>query len=164
MDYSLVFAFTQDRSKVLLIEKQRPTWQKNRLNGIGGKLDLNRDIPSIFDLKATKQTPMRNCARREFFEETGIVLKEGDIIPKAQMLGRVEGKNEGWHVHVYAAFTDLVEDAVTKTDEKVRLVNTQEVLKCLIHPGYQKYYMENVPWLIGLCLDMAPPYMVKAYY
>ena len=37
--YSLGFVFDLPVEKVLLIEKQRPEWQKGKLNGIGGKIE-----------------------------------------------------------------------------------------------------------------------------
>ena len=38
--YVLAFAFTEDKSEIILIEKQKPDWQKGKLNGVGGKVEL----------------------------------------------------------------------------------------------------------------------------
>lgn len=35
------FIFNEDRTKVVLIEKKKDDWQKNRLNGLGGKIEEN---------------------------------------------------------------------------------------------------------------------------
>jgi len=53
--YSCVFVF--GTPGVLLVRKSHPSWQKGRLNGIGGALEPG-------------ETP-EMCARREFLEETG---------------------------------------------------------------------------------------------
>lgn len=47
------------QDNVLLIEKQRPEWQKGRLNGVGGKIE-----PGEADSSAMI---------REFAEETGLM-------------------------------------------------------------------------------------------
>src|SRR5690242_4185314 len=58
--YILGFAFNRDKSKVLLIKKNRPQWQAGFFNGIGGKIE---------DFDASTADAMV----REFREETGIV-------------------------------------------------------------------------------------------
>lgn len=57
-DYVLGFAFYED--KVLLIQKQRPLWQKGLYNGIGGHIEAG-EKPA-------------DAMAREFKEEAGIVL------------------------------------------------------------------------------------------
>ena len=37
-NYVVGFAFTNSRSRVLLLKKEKPPWQKGLLNGIGGKI------------------------------------------------------------------------------------------------------------------------------
>ena len=58
IDYVLGFLFSPDLNDVLLIEKQRPTWQKGLLNGIGGKVE--------------KGEPFEIAMKREFLEESGL--------------------------------------------------------------------------------------------
>ena len=55
--YVAGFLFREDKTQVALIEKQRPAWQKGKLNGIGGKVEIG-------------ETP-REAMRREFKEEAG---------------------------------------------------------------------------------------------
>lgn len=58
--YSLVFAFCGP--DVLLLRKAKPEWQAGLLNGVGGKLEEGE---TVFQ-----------CARREFTEETTVILPE----------------------------------------------------------------------------------------
>lgn len=56
--YSLGFIFDSSTQNVLLIQKQKPEWQKGKLNGIGGKCESGEK--SI------------DCMIRETKEETGL--------------------------------------------------------------------------------------------
>ena len=61
-DYVLGFAFTKDYSpseRVLLIRKTKPKWQAGKLNGVGGKIELEDVSPHW-------------AMVREFKEETGL--------------------------------------------------------------------------------------------
>ena len=60
--YVVGFLFQGD--KVALIQKNRPAWQKGKLNGIGGHIEEN-------------ETPL-STVDREFFEELGYQL-EADV-------------------------------------------------------------------------------------
>jgi len=57
-DYVLGFAFSNDNKRVALIKKNRPAWQKDKYNGIGGKIIEN-------------EQPIQAMIR-EFKEETGV--------------------------------------------------------------------------------------------
>ena len=39
--YVTGFLFSPDKQSVVLITKNRPKWQENKLNGVGGKIELN---------------------------------------------------------------------------------------------------------------------------
>src|SRR3990167_7537739 len=39
MNYSVGFVFSMDKSRVLLIKKNKPEWQAGLLNGVGGKAE-----------------------------------------------------------------------------------------------------------------------------
>jgi 8-oxo-dGTP diphosphatase len=55
--YVAGFLLRDKKSQVALIEKQRPAWQKGKLNGIGGRVEIG-------------ETPFE-AMRREFKEEAG---------------------------------------------------------------------------------------------
>lgn len=59
-EYVVGFMFTPDRSRVLLLRKARPAWQRGRLNGPGGLIQEG-------------ETPL-HAMRREMIEETGILF------------------------------------------------------------------------------------------
>ena len=123
--YNLGFVFTQDRSQVALIKKNRPGWQAGKLNGIGGK--TNREE--------------RGCDGivREFFEETGVQLNTWDF----EEFGYLNSPD--WDVVLFRAFTDRVYDIRQTTDEEVLLIPIQNITK------YKT--VSNVPALITLELD-----------
>ncbi len=58
----LGFLFSEKETRVALIQKQKPEWQKGYLNGIGGKVE-------------TQEEPYK-AMTREFQEETGLLFKE----------------------------------------------------------------------------------------
>lgn len=57
--YVLGFVFNSSRTKVLLMKKLQPDWQKNKWNGIGGEIEEN-------------ETPLE-AMERESIEETGFI-------------------------------------------------------------------------------------------
>lgn len=59
--YVVGFMFSEDLENLILIEKQKPVWQKGKLNGVGGKIEKD-------------ETPIQAMIR-EFKEETGIYIK-----------------------------------------------------------------------------------------
>jgi 8-oxo-dGTP pyrophosphatase MutT (NUDIX family) len=58
--YTIGALFSPDLERVLLLQKQRPDWQKGRFNFPGGKLELGESVSE--------------CIAREFEEETGAVI------------------------------------------------------------------------------------------
>ena len=88
--YVLGFAFDPDLTKVLLINKNRPGWQKDSMNGIGGHVEEGE-----LSLDAMK---------REFIEETGIKAN----LPWAQyaLLHGCYSSGELWEVAIYRAVTN----------------------------------------------------------
>ena len=65
MNYVCGYMFSPDKSLVALTWKNRPDWQKGKLNGIGGKIEPEDVIADRYN------TPLY-AMRREFFEETGV--------------------------------------------------------------------------------------------
>ena len=57
-DYVAGLLFSEDRNHVALVYKQKPAWQKNRWNAIGGKVEEGETIHAAMV--------------REFKEETGV--------------------------------------------------------------------------------------------
>ncbi len=91
MDYVLSFAHT-GTDNVLLIEKNRPEWQKGKFNLVGGKVEPG-------------EKPI-DAALREFHEEAGIKAD------KIKALGTINGT---WgNVYCYNIYLD--KDVITSND------------------------------------------------
>lgn len=75
MEYVLVFPRTADSTeKILLVEKDRPAWQKGRLNLVGGKVEQGETAV--------------DAAVRELAEESGM-----GVIGHPCHVGTIEGTN-----------------------------------------------------------------------
>lgn len=137
-DYVVGFAFSADRSKVVLIKKNRPAWQAGKLNGVGGKVDPG-------------ETTIAAMAR-EFFEETGVKTLETDW----HYFTKIVGQNGD--VSCFRLFNDIALTATTSSDEAVMIVDTK--LDDIRRTG-----LSNVAWLLGIALDEAQPiFFVEANY
>lgn len=123
--YVLGFAFSPDKSTVLLIKKNHPKWQKGYLNGIGGKVE-----PEEFAI---------NAMMREFKEETSIKTSMYDW----ECYAYLEGND--WDMRVYRSFTVDISEAKTITDEEVGIYHISNLNYLIIIP--------NLHWLIPLALD-----------
>ncbi|PIZ31167.1 MAG: hypothetical protein COY40_02795, partial [Alphaproteobacteria bacterium CG_4_10_14_0_8_um_filter_53_9] len=129
--YVLGFAFSPDKQTVLLIKKNRPTWQAGKLNGVGGKIEEG-------------ETPAQAMVR-EFEEGTGIKSTEADWQPYAH-LGSIKDDANPWSMHVFCTFTLPLHTAQSQTDEEVMQVPVNLEKLGLIG-------ITNLPWLIGLAID-----------
>lgn len=134
-DYCLGFAFNM--SHVLLIEKQKPDWQKGKLNGLGGLIE-------------PRETSMMAMAR-EFEEECGIKTAPEDW----SLFARLDiGLNE-CRVYCFKAFLDITK-AKTTTGEKIKLVHIDEL--------QLQARISNLDWLIPLAVDENIPNLTVAKY
>jgi 8-oxo-dGTP diphosphatase len=99
VSYAAGFMFSADRHQVALALKQKPAWQAGRLNAIGGKIEAG-------------ETALQ-CMVREFAEEAGVETAPEDWQAVATL------KGEGFAVHFFAAFNDLVFDVHTVEAEEI---------------------------------------------
>lgn len=120
--YALGFMFNEDKTKVLLINKNRPDYQKGRLNGLGGKPEEGDENNSLFTMI------------REFKEESGIYHD------KWEQFCELYGDN--WSIDVFRAFGDIYE-AKNVTDEEVCIVDINDL---------PENVMGNLHWLIYMAL------------
>lgn len=104
MKYVCGFCFSPTLHEVALIEKTKPEWQKGRLNGIGGKIEMDE---SSF-----------HAIVREFQEEAGVLNSEW------KFLVNMHGKN--WSVDFYYTVHDLSE-LKTMTEEPIVVINVNEL-------------------------------------
>lgn len=93
----------QTRSKVLLIRKLRPEWQKGLLNFPGGKIEQG-EVPA-------------HAVSREIQEETGLY-----IAPKDWENFLINfGPNGQFPVYYFVAFVDNLGDARTQEQEEISI-------------------------------------------
>jgi len=126
--YIIGFAFNKDRSKLVLIKKNRPDWQAGKLNAVGGHLEL-------YDA-----SPLDGMVR-EFHEETGVF-----IAPKEwKQFGRL-GDDINYDIKLFKAFTDNIYDVKTVTDEEINIfdVTTIPFTECI----------SNIAWLVPMALEV----------
>lgn len=134
--------FSEDKSKVLLILKDRPEWQKGKLNGIGGKNEIDKD--SIY---------MDQTQVREFLEETGIETKKDDwdlfaIISGTETKDSVGTElNSTYRVYCFRSFSDKIFKYKHIEIEKPIICNVQDIIM-----GLHKI-LPNVNWLIPMALN-----------
>lgn len=119
--------FNSDRTKVALIRKTRPDWQKGFLNGIGGKIDGEEHS---FD-----------AMTREFEEETGYKTYWYDWWP----LVTLKDINNQWVVEFYCSAKDILSELKTMTDEKIEIIDVANI--------DNEKVLSNIPWLIKMCFD-----------
>lgn len=94
-EYIVGLVFNPELSKLVLIEKQRPDWQKGFWNGLGGSVEAN-------------ETPLQAMIR-ECKEESGLELYEWKQIV-VQLVNNVK-------VTYFATATDVASCARPLTDE-----------------------------------------------
>lgn len=119
-----VAGFMFDHEKVALVVKNRPEWQKGRMNGIGGHIEPG-------------ETPERAMVR-EFKEETGYQWK-------VYWHKFVELSGDNWKVHF---FWSLGDHSVLRstTDEKIVSIpcDTINHVNCI----------PNLTWLVPMAKSM----------
>jgi 8-oxo-dGTP diphosphatase len=129
--YCLGFMFNENETDVLLIEKQKPSWQRGKFNGIGGKVEEG------------ETSMMAMC--REFNEETGIDNSLWDYV--------VSIYGEDWHVDVFTIKDDVVFNFEQKESERLALIPIKDLDDFNV--------IHNLYWLIPLCLEMNIDYSIS---
>lgn len=128
--YVAGFMFSPDFENVVLIEKEKPEWQKGKYNAIGGKIE-DGELPVA-------------AMVREFEEEAFLETK-----PEQWKGLCVIGNPEEYEVFFFYCVHDHWRDTLTKTDEEVFHVPVMD-LHTIRHR-----LIENLNWLIPLCIDDA---------
>lgn len=123
LNYVVGFLFNSDRTQVALVEKQKPEWQRGKLNGIGGKIEGDDESPT-------------DAMTREFREETGATVLNWRWF--------CELKFRGGSIYFFAAIGDL-NALETKEAEQIVVRNVSEIRDLQAIP--------NLRWLIPLALD-----------
>lgn len=123
--YSLGFVFTSSFKKILLIHKEKPDWQKGKINGIGGKIEKNETALS--------------CIVRELKEETGLTTKKGEWVYVANL------SSDYFFTEVFACvYLGNIRDAKSLEQEQIEWFKTNHLPANI---------MDNLSWLIPLSID-----------
>lgn len=129
--YTIGALFNYDLNRILLIQKNKPAWQRGLLNLPGGKLERK--------LLLFKESPEK-CAAREFQEETGLIIPAsqwlhiGDIVNTSK-------KEKAYVVHVLT-------HRLPSNDLPSTLQNTNEPTSWFPVNHYPSNIISNVPWLV----------------
>ncbi len=123
--YTLGFLFNKELTKVLLIHKQRPMWQKGMVNGLGGKFE--------------NQESALECIAREVKEETDILIEPKKWVKFAEL------HSSKFAVEVLTAIYSGPEtDAIDNEDQRVEWFDVKHLPKNI---------MTNLAWLIPLAQE-----------
>lgn len=105
--YCLGFAFNNDKNKIVLILKQKPSFLKDKYNGIGGKIEEGE----------TSEKAME----REFLEETGV------LIPEHNWIFFTELKSDFFSADCYYTITDDIFNCRTIESEEIHIVDLDKI-------------------------------------
>lgn len=129
MDYVVGFLFDNVLSRVVLITKAKPAWQKGLLNGVGGKVEQD-------------ESPI-DAMHREFREET----KSPEKFKWSHFanLTGLDTKEDPFYIHFFAAKTFRTLPRNEHSEEKVDVyvVCSLQELPCV----------PNLQWLIPMALN-----------
>ena len=125
--YTIGALFTPDFEKVLLIEKQRPDWQKGRLNFPGGHIEEGETGSE--------------CISREFNEEANVLIKPLDWY----YIGMIENEGE----YLVEFFT-----AIYKEEEHGKVQSlTNEELHWVYCADLPDKVISNLRWLVPFAMN-----------
>lgn len=134
------FHFDEKLEKVVLIRKLKPDWQKNKLNGVGGKIEGD-------------ETPLDTMVR-EYEEETGVKTE----LFHWQYFMTMQG--EDFKIFYFVAQGDI--STVRSVEaEKVEVTNLEDLTLT------RKDTVENLAWITGAAYDVVTdgrPKDIYVYY
>lgn len=120
--FTLGFIFNTDQTKVLLIHKLKPDWQSGKINGIGGKIELDESA--------------EDCITRECREESSLLIEPPEWV-KFALLEQTEGN--------VAVFT-----ARFLGDMSTAVKNDHEDIEWFDVSGLPENVLSNLIWLIPM--------------
>lgn len=118
MEYTLGFIFSLDK-KIILINKQQPSWISGTLNAIGGKIE---------DGELSK-----SCMIRECYEETGLKIKNWCNV------GLLNGVD--WQIHLYKISLGLLSTNIILKNSNEGCVDWYDIDNLPINCVYNLNYL-----------------------
>lgn len=135
MNYCVGFIFNEDLTKVLLVKKNRgPECVKNRLNGIGGKIEKD---------ESGDEAIIREC-----MEETGLKINRWNYFCELKC-------NEGI-IYLYYVATGDIFNYKQLEDEKIGIysLDCNNEYDSIVNDFYKNYLVvANINWLIPMALN-----------
>jgi len=128
----LGFVLNKEHTKIALIKKNRPEWQKDRYNGIGGHVE--------------KRETFQDAMSREFEEEAGILTLPNEW----ECFGRMSGVD--WNVWLFVLELNDLSEIKSKTDEKIEIFEVDKILDYK-KGKIKKNIIENLSWIIPMSID-----------
>lgn len=129
-DYVAGFLFNEKLSNVCLVHKQKPVWQKGKLNAVGGKIEVG-ESPEL-------------AMRREFSEEAGVDISDWN------QFCVLRGESEDiWRVHFFFAVGDTKRAKQMESEP----ISRYEISTILQEQGFP--LIPNLRWLIPMALNFA---------
>lgn len=128
IEYVCGFMFDLTMKKVILIQKNKPEWQKGLLNGVGGKIEIIDDS-------------INHAMSREFLEETGLKTNAKDW----NHFCNITDNENTYRVHFFHTTNENYNDYATMEEELVICINVDEL--------HRHKTIPNLQWLIPMCLD-----------
>lgn len=119
-----VIGFMVKDACVLLIRKNKPEWQKGKLNGVGGKIEEG-------------EKPI-DAMVREFREETGMEH------PWGLWRNTIVQTGKGYELNVFATLGDIYQ-AMKTEEEALEIVSVRDIPHHNVIP--------NLCWMIPLSFD-----------
>lgn len=108
-NYVSMLMFSADRTKVVLIVKNRPKFLEGKLCPVGGHIEADEE-PNV-------------AAAREFEEEAGVATEPDEWLKFAICEG------PDWFMHCFVSFDDLAYDCHTTTDEPIFVKDVADVTR-----------------------------------
>jgi len=126
IQYVAGFLFSPNLEEVALIRKNKPEWQKGKLNGIGGKIEEGEDSIQAMCREFSEETTRHECPQWVKFAAIG--------------------DDDTFTVTFFAALGEPSYCGSAES-EKVEVIKVRS-----IHP-LRRDMIENLPWLISLAID-----------
>lgn len=127
--YVLGFVFTDDKKNVLLIKKNKEDWQKDQINGIGGKIESNENPIDAMD--------------REFNEEAGFGAVGWKYFSKV----------------IYPLCDLYLFTTITGSDKSYTIISDEGEIKFYSIEDLKNLpAIHNIQWMIHLALDPYTPF------
>ena len=155
--YACGFMFNQERTHVALINKLRPSWQYNKLNGVGGHIEddespeeaMSREFMEEAGVPDTKWERVMEYSVFADKGEDGYKYNPSIPRPAQQPATSVAHRIRYWldlvaTVYFFRSFGDL-KLITSKTDEKISICNIDEI--------HSMNVLKKIKFLVPLCLN-----------